>query len=159
MKSLSAMFNGRSEREQQILAAGILVGIPLLVYLLIWQPLLDGRRAAAERLEQRQQSYIWMQNAAAQIRAAQGNGQRLAFTGSPQQQITSAARQYSINISRIEPQSGGRYSVWVARCDYNNAVQFIDALLASGIALQSLSMNLLDVPGNVSLRLSLGGEV
>lgn len=158
MKSLNALLDGRSERERWILLGGIFAGIPLLVWLLLWQPLLDARASAEERLTQRQQIYSWMQGAAAQVTAARGRGQSLGtVSGSPQQQITSAARQFGVNISRIEPQSNGRFLVQVAMTDYNSAVRFIDALLMAGMPLDSLSMGRLDVPGRVSLRATLGG--
>lgn len=158
MKALNALLDGRSDRERWILLAGLFAGIPLLVWLLVWQPLLDARASAAERLAQRQQVYSWMQGAAAQIREARDRGQSPSVLGgSPQQQITSAARQFGVNISRIEPQSNGRYLVQVAMTDYNSAVRFIDALLMAGMPLDSLSIGLLDSPGRVSLRASLGG--
>ncbi len=161
MNSVRNWLDSRSERERLIVALGVFAGVPLLIWLALWQPLLEARSASAERLEQRRENYIWMQGAAAQIAAARSSGRQLgaASAGSTQQQITSAARQYSLAISRIEPQSAGRYSVQISTADYNSAVRFIDALVASGVPLHSLSMSRLDVPGKVSLRVSLGGEL
>lgn len=158
MNKLKAYFASRTERERQILFLGLGLGIPLLVWMLIWQPLLKARDAGAERLSQRQQSYLWMQEAAATITASRG-GERTAaaVSGSPQQQITAAARDIGIKLSRIEPQSDGRYSVWVARSDYNAVIRFIDVLNQTGLPPDSLNINLLDVPGVVSLRASFGG--
>lgn len=157
MNKLNAYLASRTERERQILLLGVGLGVPLLVWMLIWQPLLKARDASAERLSQRQQSYLWMQEAAAKITAARGNGSAVtAVSGSPQQQITAAARDIGIKLSRIEPQSDGRYSVWVARSDYNAVIRFIDVLNQAGLPPDSLSINLLDVPGMVSLRASFG---
>ena len=78
MKSLNALLDGRSERERWILLGGIFAGIPLLVWLLLWQPLLDARASAEERLAQRQQIYSWMQGAAAQVTPRAGEGSHSA---------------------------------------------------------------------------------
>ncbi len=158
MNRLRNWLSARSEREQQVVFAGVFVGLPLILWLALWQPLLQARDSSAQRLEQRRDAYLWMQEAAAQIRVARGNGRQLTVAaGSTQQQITSAARQFSLAISRIEPQAAGRYSVQVSSADYNSAVRFVDALLMTGMPLHSLAMGRLDVPGKVSLRVSLGG--
>ena len=157
MKLIDRLLEGRNERERQILIIGAIAAIPLIIWMLIWQPLLKANEAAEARLDQRRQSYAWMQQAAATVTAMRGSvSQSAALTGSPQQQITGAAAALAVNINRIEPQSGGRYSVWVAKTDYSSAVQFIETLSVAGMTLYSANMTLLDSPGSVSLRASLG---
>ncbi|WP_269619339.1 type II secretion system protein M [Zhongshania sp. BJYM1] len=157
MKYINRLLEGRNERERQILLIGGSVAIPLLIWMLIWQPLLKANSTAEARLEQRRQSYTWMQQAASQIQSMRGTvPQAAALSGSPQQQITGAAAALSVNINRIEPQSSGRYSIWIAKTDYSSAVQFIETLSVAGMTLYSANITLLDVPGSVSLRASLG---
>lgn len=160
MKSLKAWYQSRNEREQTMVAIGLIAGLPLLLWLALWQPLLDAKSQSRERLEQRRAAYLWMQEAAAQVKAAQRSGRKVGgLGGSTQQQITTAARQYGVAISRIEPQNSGRYAVQVGSSDYNNVVRFIDALVGAGVPLHSLTVNRLEVPGKVALRAVLGGEL
>ncbi|MBQ0761052.1 MAG: type II secretion system protein M [Gammaproteobacteria bacterium] len=157
MKLLDRLLEGRNERERQILIIGGALAIPLIIWMLIWQPLLKANSAATSRLEQRRQSYAWMQQAASEVQAMRGVvPQSAALSGSPQQQITGAAAALAVNINRIEPQASGRYSVWIAKTDYSSAVQFIETLSVAGMTLYSANMTLLDLPGSVSLRASLG---
>jgi len=159
MKALNQLLEGRSERERIILIAGVVVAIPLMVWLLLWQPLLNARSSAESRVEQRRSAYVWMQQAAEQFQMVRGRvPQASSGAGSPQQQITGAAAALAINVNRIEPQSSGRYSLWVANTDYSSAVRLIEALSVSGMTVYSVNMSLLDVPGNVSLRASVGSE-
>ena len=158
MKWLNQLLEGRSEQERLTLIAGVALALPLLIWLIVWQPLLAARDNAQTRLEQRRTSYVWMQQAATQLQSARGSVPAGAMSGSPQQQITRAAAALAINVNRIEPQSAGRYSLWVASTDYTSAVQLIEALSAAGMTLYSANMSLLDVPGSVSLRASVGGE-
>ena len=158
MKWLNQLLEGRTEQERITLIAGAAVAVPLMVWLLLWQPLLVARDNAETRVEQRRSSFVWMQQAAKQLQAAHGNGAASARSGSPQQQITRAAAALGINVNRIEPQSAGRYSLWVASTDYTSAVQLIEALSTTGMTLYSVNMSVLDVPGSVSLRASVGGE-
>ncbi|CAA0087243.1 Uncharacterised protein [Zhongshania aliphaticivorans] len=158
MKILNQLLEGRNERERQILILGIGFAVPLIIWLLIWQPLLKANSVAATRLEQRRISYAWMQSAASQMKSVKGgsSSRAAAVSGSPQQQITGAATARGLNVNRIEPQSSGRYSVWVAKTDYSSAIQFIETLLVTGMTLHSVNLTLLDSPGSVSLRASLG---
>ncbi len=158
MKWLNQLLEGRSEQERFTLIVGAAVAVPLIIWLMLWQPLLSARDSAEKRLEQRRSSYVWMQQAAQQLQSARGSVSGSALSGSPQQQITRAASALAINVNRIEPQSAGRYSLWVASTDYTSAVQLIEALSAAGMTLHSANMSLLDVPGSVSLRASVGSE-
>jgi general secretion pathway protein M len=154
---LKSLLEGRSERDQHILIGGTVIVLMLLLWLLIWQPLLTASSSAESKLEQRRKAYVWMQEAASQINSARGSGAQRGNSGvSPQQQITGAASALGININRIEPQSTGRYSVWVASTEYNSAVRFIESLTVNGMQLHSVNMSLLDLPGMVSLRVSVG---
>ena len=158
MKWLNQLLEGRTEQERFTLFAGAAVALPLMIWLMLWQPLLAARDNAETRLEQRRSSYVWMQQAAKQLQSVRGRVPAGAVSGSPQQLITRAAAALSINVSRLEPQSSGRYSLWVASTDYTSAVQLIEALSVAGMILYSVNMSLLDVPGNVSLRASVGSE-
>lgn len=154
---LDKLLDGRSEREQMILLGGMVIAALLIVWLAVVQPLFKAHAQAESRLQQRQQNYVWMQQAAAQIKAAGGSASSTALSGSPQQQITGAARQLDIKLTRIEPQNSGGYSVWIARSDYNAAVRFVDTLSRSGLTVETVNINLLDVPGTVSIRVVVGG--
>ena len=67
MKWLNQLLEGRTEQERLTLIAGAAVAVPLIIWLLLWQPLLAARDNAQTRLEQRRGSYVWMQQAASQL--------------------------------------------------------------------------------------------
>lgn len=154
MNKLLMYFNSRTERERGILLLALVLGVPILVWLLLWQPLLSARTQAAEKLVQRDKTYSWMQESSAKIVAAGMAGkQQDSGAGQPLPgQIAQIAKQLSITLTRLEPQSDGRYSIWLASLDYNNAVRFIDTLLKAGITIDNLDLSLLERPGMVSLR-------
>lgn len=157
MKQLDKLLADRTESERLTLLVGALVAIPLFVWLLVWQPLLSASASAETKLAQKQKSHQWMLGAAAQIKALAPRGTQRAL-GSPSQLITSAGREQGISINRIEPQSGGRFNVWIARADYNAAVRFVDVLISSGLVVENATMAGVDVPGIVSVRLTVGAS-
>ena len=88
MNALMNWFESRNERERTILLAGLIAGVPLLIWLAVWQPLISAKQQSSERLEQRREAYLWMQDAAAKVRAAQRSGRKVTtVTGSTQQQM------------------------------------------------------------------------
>lgn len=154
MNKLVMYFNSRTERERGILLLALVLGVPILVWLLLWQPLLSARTQAVDKLAQREKTFSWMQESSAKIVAAGMAGQQRGVdSGQPLPgQIAQVAKQLSITLTRLEPQSDGRYSIWLAALDYNNTVRFIDTLLKAGISIDNLDMSLLERPGMVSLR-------
>lgn len=155
MSRFEKLLDGRTEQERRTLAIGAAVALPLFVYLLVWQPLLSGAAQAAEKAQQKQQAYEWMLGAAEQIRALAPRGVT-NNVGSPQQLITSAGREQGITFNRIEPQSGGRFNVWIAGCDYNACVQFLDTVISRGLLVNDMTLSRLATPGTASLRVTLG---
>lgn len=155
MKLIDKLLEGRSEQERRTLLLGAALALPLFAFLLIWQPLLGGAAKAEEKYQQKQQAYEWMLGAAQQIRAL---APRTAANniGSPEQLITSAGREHGITISRIEPQSAGRFGVWIAAGDYNASVRFLDTLIRRGLVVEDMTLTRLAAPGTVSLRATLG---
>ncbi|WP_372749139.1 type II secretion system protein GspM [Litorivivens sp.] len=147
----------RTARERQIVFGGVAVAIPLLVWALIWQPLLDWRADEARRFEAKRQTLEWMHGAAAQIeayrKAGRASGNRIA--GSPEQVITRSAASLGLSVSRIEPSGDRRYNVFFTTADYKNFLRFVDQLQQQGLSIESLTMGQLPQPGQVSVRMTL----
>ncbi len=154
LASLSQSLAERSPRERQILLAGIGIGVPMLVWLLIWQPLLNMNSAAAQRVEQRRATLTWMQQASAQVRALQGQGAQQRTVAAPNQFITREAARLNLQINRIEPVANNRFNIWLAQADYLATVRLLDALHRQGFSIDSLNLAKQGEAGMVSVRLS-----
>lgn len=147
----------RTERERRTVFAGVLLGVPLALWLLIWEPLLSWRAAEQERYLSKQQTLEWMQAAAARIEAyrAAGRDAEAAVSGSPEQLITRGAASLGLTVSRIEPSGDRRFNVFFSAVPYADFIRFIDQLQRQGLLIDSLTMGQLPEPGQVSVRLTL----
>ncbi|MFT5576769.1 MAG: general secretion pathway protein M [Bermanella sp.] len=147
----------RTESERKTVFIGAAAGIPLIIWLAIWQPLLSWRTDAEQRFDSRQQTLEWMQSAATTIRAHRQSGRpsTSAVSGSPEQMITRAAAVLGLAISRIEPSGEQRFNVFFAEADYQQFLQFVDQLQKQGLIIESLTMGQLPKPGQVSIRMTL----
>lgn len=145
----------RTPRERRIVIGAVALGIPLLVWALIWQPLLGMHARAEAGVEQRRDTLEWMQQASVRVKALQGRHTGGTTRGGPpNQRITRAAQSLQLSIARIEPAGNNRFNLWLAEADYRNAVRFFDALQQQGFTIDSLTMAR-QSPGTVSVRLSI----
>ncbi len=156
-RSIDWKLTQRTERERKIVYCGVAVGIPLIIWLAIWQPLLSWRASAEQRYESRVQTLEWMHSAAASIRAHRQSGKQGAavYSGSPEQRITRAASGLGLAISRIEPSGERRFNVFFTDANYKQFLQFADQLQQQGLVIESLTMGQLPAPGHVSIRMTL----
>lgn len=156
-KAIDWKLSQRTESERRTVYIGVAVGIPLIVWLAIWQPLLSWRAQAEQSYNSRQQTLEWMHSAAAKIRSHRQSGKPGAAVigGSPEQMITRAASVRGLAISRIEPSGEQRYNVFFADAPYNQFLQFVDQLQKQGLVIESLTMGQLPQPGRVSIRMTL----
>jgi|GEM_PF-976240 len=147
----------RTESERKTVYIGVAVGIPLIIWLAIWQPLLSWRAESEQRYDSRAQTLEWMQAAAATIRAHRQSGKSGAggFSGSPEQMITRSAAALGLAISRIEPSGERRFNVFFADAAYKPFLQFVDQMQKQGLIIESLTMGQLPQPGRVSIRMTL----
>lgn len=145
----------RTPRERRILMAAAALGIPMLVWLAIWQPLLTMHGDAEQKLAQSRATLEWMQMASARVKSLRGQQSTSRPIGAPNQRVTRAAQALQLSISRIEPAGDNRFNLWLADADYKNTVRFLDALQQQGFNIDSLTMAQQGAPGVVSVRLSI----
>lgn len=147
----------RTERERRTVYIGVALGVPLIIWLAIWQPLLSWRETAEQRYDGRVHTLEWMQSAAAKIRSHRqsGTSDSTAFSGSPEQMITRSAALHGLSISRIEPSGEQRFNVFFTEASYKQFLQFVGQLQKQGLIIDSLTMGQLPQPGQVSVRMTL----
>jgi general secretion pathway protein M len=146
----------RTPRERQILLLGAIVGIPMIIWLAIWQPLLQSNTRWQQQVEQKRTELEWMQQAAAQVIALREGGDRRAQAGSPEQRVTREAGRLVLSVNRIEPGTGNRLNLWFNDADYDKVVRLLDALQTHGFAIENLSLSRQATPGQVNARITLG---
>nr|WP_246386860.1 type II secretion system protein M [Litorivivens lipolytica] len=153
--------SGRTPRERQIVLGAVIIGIPLIVWALIWQPLLDWRSSEQQRLESRQRTLEWMQGAAAKIEGYRRSGRQSTGRsgGSPEQSITRTAAALGLSLSRMEPGGDQRFNVFFSDAEYKNLLRFLHQLQEQGLVIESLTMGQLPQAGHVSVRMTLGAAL
>lgn len=120
----------KSTSDQRILQALGALCAALLIYIGLWQPLVDFADDQQRRAIQSQTLADWI---TANRQALSEGGQRgLAGAGHPVgggaptiAQITSSAAQYGITFSRLQPESDGSVSVALDQQPFNALAQWL----------------------------------
>lgn len=148
-------------RERLILIAGVAIVVPLLLWALLWRPLVGGvERLEADVAAQREQ-LRWMQNAAAEIDQLRGSGaQATAGLGgrSLLAVVDQSARGAGLGsgLKRIEPESADAVRVRLEGVSFDAVVTWLDELSRQfGVYASLVSIEREPVPGQVSVRLTL----
>jgi general secretion pathway protein M len=143
-------------RERNLLAAGLLVLLPLLLYFYLWQPLSTDRARLTGRVEQ-------LRGQLAQLRADSEEIKRLRAQAPIRSAQTLeatahlAASRFLMNDKQItlSPQGNDRLTVTMEGVAFDTWVRWIGELNVQGISLTACKVEALPVPGQVRVKATL----
>jgi general secretion pathway protein M len=154
-------WDGLGTRERLILAAGALIVVPLLLWALLWRPLVGGVERLEQDVESQREGLRWMQNAAAEINQLRGSGsQAAAGLGgrSLLAVVDQSARSAGLGngLKRVEPESADAVRVRLEGVSFDAMVTWLDELARQfGVFASLVSVERETTPGQVSVRLTL----
>ncbi len=154
-------FESLGTRERLLLAVGVAAAIPLLLWALLWQPLVSGVRALESEVQAQRETVQWMQQAAVELRALQGSGvQAAAGLGgrSLLAVVDQSARSAGLGtgLKRIEPDSADSVRVRLEAVSFDTALGWLDQLTRQyGVTPTTVSIEREASPGQVNMRLTL----
>lgn len=153
-------WDGLGTRERLILAAGALIVVPLLLWALLWRPLVGGVERLERDVEAQREQLRWMQNAAAEINQLRGSGAQAAGLGgrSLLAVVDQSARGAGLGsgLKRIEPESADAVRVRLEGVSFDAVVTWLDELSRQfGVYASLVSIERETTPGQISVRLTL----
>jgi general secretion pathway protein M len=162
MENIKVWFAGLEQRERRLVIAAASLGVILLLYVAIWEPLsysVTGLRASTA--DQRS-TLVWMRQAAQEIRQLRGNsGAHTASTGG-QSLLTLVDRTVKISqlggaLKRIQPDGDQRVQVWMEGASFDDVIRWLVKLKDQyGIQVESSTVEVKEQAGRVDARLVLG---
>jgi general secretion pathway protein M len=147
---LKQRWHSLSRREHIILVGGSTIALILLIYALLWQPLVQQRDLLRPQVAALQQDWEWLQ-AAAEILS-----QQPSTLNTPQTSLLATVdrslRDSALNSleKRIEPQGEERVSIEFKAVAFNALLQWH---IASGLVIESATLERTTEDGMVRARL------
>lgn len=147
-------------RQQRLIALAAAVLLAALVYVWVWEPLVDAREAERERIAQQQALLNWLEAVAplADELRERGAGER-DFEGRSLLGVTDeTARAAGLAgaVSRIEPSGDGEVRVWLEDADFVSIMGWLEDYSRSRpVRVSRLQIDRTGDEGRVDARLTL----
>ncbi|MDX2458394.1 MAG: type II secretion system protein M [Gammaproteobacteria bacterium] len=148
-------------RERVMLAAGAVLLVLLLLYVLIWAPIRSGYHSLQESVSAQRETVLWMQGSAQTIQRLKSNGGAVAkgLGGRSLLSVTdSTARAGGLGpaLKRVEPEGGNSVRVWLEGAPFDVLIKWLGTLSTQhGVDANSVSLERNEADGLVDARLTL----
>lgn len=151
--------SGLHHRERRMVMAGGVALIIMLVYLLLWEPLLNSRQQLEKSVQANKNTYAWMQQAAVEIGGfTVKNRNEKKHTGSILGTISRSAKLIlkGAVLKRVEEDRQQGVRVWIERVAFDDLIRWIGQIQQQhGIRVVSLVSERHNREGRVNARLIL----
>ena len=151
-------YMGREPQERPIILGLVLLVLGLLVWSVVWKPVSDWREMEANRYQNAQGLWDWVQanesearSKAGQAASSGGNAQRALLP-----LITRAANAQGLKLNRLQPECDGAVSVVVQAQSFNKLLIWLDQLNSvHNITVQRIALDAEGQPGLVNAQMRL----
>lgn len=148
---------GLNSREQGLIGSLAGVVVIFIFYSVVWQPLHENIEKGQKKLTRQQELLTFVSAETQRYQAQKRSGNGRASSGSLSSIINRSAKQQSITITRIQPQSNS-VQVWIDNIAFNQLLTWLEKLANNeGIHVDTIDLTKGDQPGQVRVkRLQLG---
>lgn len=152
LEELKGRFAELSEREQKMVLLSAIVVIIAVIYFVIYAPLQNSIDLGNTKINAQKEALTWVtQNANKAIQLKQSGSGTDSYKGSLPQAVNQTATRQNISITRMQPQSDD-ILVWVDSADFNNVINWLQALENMGIKITEADIAEGDGSGTVKIR-------
>jgi general secretion pathway protein M len=146
-------------REQQIVIGGAVVLVLFIFYAAVWAPAIKNIERLQTSVPKKQMQLAQMKSQSEAIRRA-GNKGIKNITGTVLSRVERISREKSLSdsIGTMEPQGDNGVRLVISEIDFNRLLDYINALTAQAMDVESATFDAGDAPGVVSARIVLNGK-
>lgn len=143
-------------RERNLIAIGLLVLLPVGLYLYVWQPMQTERTRLALRVEQLRGEIAQLRADSEEIKRLRGQAPiRSAQTLEASARLAAARFGLADKIGALTPISGDRLSIEMDAAAFDAWLRWIGELGVQGISLAACKVEALPTPGLVRVKATL----
>lgn len=137
------------DRKAMLILSAFL-GILLIIYGLLL-PAFDFKTQAKSHYAQEKALYQWLKAQSSLISAEPNNMVKREQSGSALTMVNASAKEFQLELKRVQPQSNGLLRVWLENANFDNALQWMENLNQQGQTISDLSIDRVTA-GTVNLR-------
>ncbi|MDT8451208.1 MAG: type II secretion system protein M [Gammaproteobacteria bacterium] len=158
LDALNTWFSTLPGRDKNLLVVAIALLVSTLFYLMVWEPLHQGRDQAQQKLKSQQEIYAWMQTASVEVRSLKGAGTRPASSTQPIALILENSAKISglkQHINKIESSGKSGANAQIDSASFDQMLVWLNTLEQQhGVTVTTAIIERNEQPGTISARLS-----
>ena len=151
--------SGLNNRERRIVLAGAAFVLIILLYLMVWEPLVSKRDQLRVSVKAQQSTYEWMQQAAKEIGRISGRGVSVKkHQGSLLGTISNSAKSAlkGASLKRVEEDRQQGVRIWIEQVAFDDLIRWLGQIQQQyGIRVSSMVSERHSKAGRVNVRLIL----
>lgn len=159
-------FDNLEQRERRMLIAGVTVAVVMLLYLVIWEPLVSKAQMLRKSNQDNQELITWMQQSAKEVAELQAKIKAGGPSSSSKGQsllgiIDRTAKEAKLgkSVKRVQPDGKTKAHVWLEDVSFNDLIKWLEGLhRREGIHIETTVIDKQQEPGLVNARLVLEGS-
>ena len=161
LEDIQNWYHGLQQRERQLVLVASIVVITTLLYLIIWEPIVNGVNDQTQKYESQMDILDWMQTAAVEVRTLKATGAAKRRTNSSQP-VTLLVEQSAATaglkpfIRKLESTSDKGARITIDEASFDQILLWLDTLQTQyGISVSSANLDRAEKPGAVNARMTL----
>ncbi len=147
------------KRERHLVISGaVLLGL-MLMYLVVWEPLINKMEGLRVSTTEQESTLLWMRQSAQEIKGLRGKGGQRGKAASNQSLLsvvdrTARSGRLGTALKRVQPDGERRVRVWMEAANFDDIVRWL-VLLDSrhGVSIESSVFEMKQEAGRVDARL------
>ncbi|MDH5610909.1 MAG: type II secretion system protein M [Gammaproteobacteria bacterium] len=155
---LNIWYSHLPSRDRNMLITALVLVFITLLYLLVWEPVHQGRDLQQQQFKSQQEIYTWMQSAANEAKSLKSSGIRKTSSNQPitlilETSATSSGLKQHINKIESSGKSGAQ--VKIDSASFDQLLVWLNTLEQQhGVTVTTANIERNDQPGSISARLS-----
>ena len=155
---LNSWYSSLPTRDRNLFLAIIVLLVVTLFYLVVWEPIHQGRDLQQQKLKSQQEIHSWMQSAASEVSTLQRSGTRKVDNKQPLALILENSSKISglkQSINKIESSGKNGAQVKIDSASFDQLLIWLNTLEQQyGVTITTASIDRNDTAGTISARLS-----
>ncbi|MDA3868680.1 MAG: type II secretion system protein M [Gammaproteobacteria bacterium] len=156
--ALNTWFSSLQGRDKNLLLITIVLLVSTLFYLMVWEPLHQGREQAQQKLKSQQEIYAWMKTASMEVSSLKGAGTRSTSSTQPIALILENSAKISglkQHINKIESSGRSGANAQIDSASFDQMLVWLNTLEQQhGVTVTTATIERNQQAGTISARLS-----
>jgi len=157
-------FLSLNERERMLVGGGGIAVVIMLLYAMVWNPVMQGVVEQQAALTRASKLLVWMKKSVADARGLQGAGAQAAGLRPGQSLLslidsTAKTSGFGAQVKRVKPEGENKVQIWIDEVSFDQLVQWLETLEKRyGVHVASTTMDRSNLDGKVNANLQLEGS-